>query len=192
MTPGDKPIPAMPSIKLNAERPSREGWVFHHVTRTAARWAMEDTITFTLPNQTEEHPVLHVQSLREAISEAYHINWNRYSAAKNKDHKDNNIHLYTYYVCIFIFIYIYKYMFIYIYRYKYISSHIIVARHQTGSGHSFSIAREGGGKTQSHIHIYIYIHTGHLLSPLASGHSELQGHGTHDAAQAVRGLQRGG
>jgi len=36
---------------------------------------MEDTIAFALPNHTEETPVLHVESLREAISEAYHLNW---------------------------------------------------------------------------------------------------------------------
>ena len=56
---------------------------------TAER-AMEDTITFALPNHTEETPALHFESLREAISEAYHINWTRYSAAKNKNQKDKD------------------------------------------------------------------------------------------------------
>ena len=49
---------------------------------------MENTITFTLPNHTKENPVLHIESLREAISETYHLNWNQYSVAKNKDQKD--------------------------------------------------------------------------------------------------------
>jgi len=47
---------------------------------------MEDTITFTLPNHTEENPVLQ----REDISETYHLNWNQYSVAKNKDQKDQD------------------------------------------------------------------------------------------------------
>ena len=51
---------------------------------------MEDTIAFALPNHTEETPVLHVESLREAISEAYHVNWQQYSIAKNKDQKDKD------------------------------------------------------------------------------------------------------
>jgi len=88
----DKPTPQHVSQKLAAERPSgeREGWVFHHVARTAPRWAMTDKITFTLPGHTEEKPVLHIESMREAISEAYHKNWYRYSAAKNKDQKDKD------------------------------------------------------------------------------------------------------
>jgi len=51
---------------------------------------MEDRITFTLPSHTEENPVLYVESLHEAISETYHVNWIRYSAAKLKDLKDKN------------------------------------------------------------------------------------------------------
>jgi len=88
----DKPSPQLVSQKLAAERPSgkREGWVFHHVARTEPRWAMTDKITFTLPGHTEENPVLHIESLREAISEAYHKNWMRYSAAKNKDKQDKD------------------------------------------------------------------------------------------------------
>jgi len=41
MAPGDKPTPATVSKNVSAARPSREGWVFQHVTRTAERWAME-------------------------------------------------------------------------------------------------------------------------------------------------------
>jgi len=51
---------------------------------------MPHNITFTLPGHTEENPVLYKHSLREAISAAYHNNWNRYSVAKNKDQKDKD------------------------------------------------------------------------------------------------------
>jgi len=46
--------------------------------------------SLALPNHTEETPVLHFDALREAISEAYHLNWTRYSATKNKDQKDKD------------------------------------------------------------------------------------------------------
>jgi len=92
MTKEDKPNQEFISRKLAAERPSgeREGWVFHHVAQTTRRWAMTDKITFTLPGHTEENPVLHVESLREAISEAYHRNWAQYLAAMIKDQKDKD------------------------------------------------------------------------------------------------------
>jgi len=51
---------------------------------------MTDKITLTLPGHTEENPVLHIESLREAISEAYHNIWYRYSAAMKKDQKDKD------------------------------------------------------------------------------------------------------
>jgi len=51
---------------------------------------MEDNITFTLPDHTEENPVTHVESMRTAISEAYHANWRRHSAAQKKDKKDDD------------------------------------------------------------------------------------------------------
>jgi len=86
----DKPLNQKESATLAAARPSRKGWVFYHVTRTTERWVMQDRIAFTLPGHTEENPVLYVESLREAISEAYHVNWVRYSAAKLKDRKDKN------------------------------------------------------------------------------------------------------
>jgi len=90
MTQGDKPFTANEAQKLATKRPSgeREGWGFHHVVRTTPGWAMVDEITFTLPGHTEETPMLYKQTLREAISEAYHANWNRYSRSRNKDQKD--------------------------------------------------------------------------------------------------------
>jgi len=51
---------------------------------------MKDKITFTLPNHTKETPVLYVESLRDAISEVYHITWNRHSSLKRKDKKDKD------------------------------------------------------------------------------------------------------
>jgi len=79
----DKPHPVSKNdVSKNAStgRPSREGWVFHGVIRTTKRWTMMDKITFTLPNHTKETPVLYVN----AISEAYHLNWNRHSDRKRR------------------------------------------------------------------------------------------------------------
>jgi len=77
----DKPTPQPAS--QTAQRPpgEREGWVFHHVALSVPRWAMTDQITFILPGHTEANPMLHVESLRQAISEAYHEKWMRYSDA---------------------------------------------------------------------------------------------------------------
>jgi len=35
---------------------------------------MQGNITFALPGHTEGTPVLHVESMRKAISETYHVN----------------------------------------------------------------------------------------------------------------------
>ena len=92
MNTADKPTSKPVSTKLAAARPSdeRKGWVFHHIALTASRWAMTDEITSTLPGHTKENPSTHVESLREAISEAYHLNWARHCAARNKDQKDKD------------------------------------------------------------------------------------------------------
>ena len=45
---------------------------------------------FYLPGHTKENPLTRVESLREAISEAYHLNWTRHSDARNKDQKDKD------------------------------------------------------------------------------------------------------
>jgi len=52
----------------------RKGWVFHHITMTLSRWTMKDQITYMLPGSTKENPLTHVESLQEAMSEAYRIN----------------------------------------------------------------------------------------------------------------------
>jgi hypothetical protein len=51
---------------------------------------MTDLITHTLPGSTTENPLTHVESLQEAISEAYRVNWTRHSKAQNKDQKDKD------------------------------------------------------------------------------------------------------
>jgi len=67
----------------------RKGWVFHHITMTAARWTMTQ-ITYMLPGSTTENPLMHVESLQEAISEAYSANYARFSRTRNKDQKDKD------------------------------------------------------------------------------------------------------
>ena len=88
----DKPTLVTATQKLGAARlqGERKGWAFDHIALTASRWAMTDKITFTLPCHTKENPLTHVASLREAISEAYHLNWMRHSAARNKVQKDKD------------------------------------------------------------------------------------------------------
>jgi len=92
MNAADKPAPGLIAQQWASERPAdeRKGWVFHHITMTASRWTMTDQITYTLPGSTKENPLTHVESLREAISEAYRLNWTRHSKAQNKDQKDKD------------------------------------------------------------------------------------------------------
>jgi len=92
MNKADKPAIGPITPKLASAQPVDElkGWVFHHVVITASRWTMTDKIAYTLPGSTKENPLTHVKSLREAISEAYHLNWTRHSAARNKDQKDQD------------------------------------------------------------------------------------------------------
>ena len=68
----------------------RKGWVFHHITMTAARWTMTDQITYILPGSTTEIPLMHVESLQEAISEAYLVNYTRFSMVRKKDQEDKD------------------------------------------------------------------------------------------------------
>jgi len=84
-----KPLGAKKSSRQAIERCSREGWVFHHATQSGSTWTLEDNITFTLPGHTEENPVWYVESMREAISEAYHIMWRRHYQKELKDQKDD-------------------------------------------------------------------------------------------------------
>ena len=92
MNAADKPAPGPIAQQWASARlvDERNGWVFHHITMTAPRWTMTDQITYTLPGSTKENPLTHVQSLREAISEAYRLNWTRHSKAQNKDQKDKD------------------------------------------------------------------------------------------------------
>ena len=51
---------------------------------------MTDQITYMLPGSTTENPLMHVESLQEAISEAYAINYTRFSRVRTKDQKDKD------------------------------------------------------------------------------------------------------
>jgi len=77
-------------FRCSRERCSRAGWEFLHATHSGSKWTLEDNITFALPGHTEENPVLHVESMRKAISETYHLLWRRYSAAELADKKDDD------------------------------------------------------------------------------------------------------
>jgi len=92
MNAANKPTPG-PIAQQRATARSddeRKGWVFHHITMTASRWTLTDQVTYTLPGSTQENPLTHVESSREAISEAYRRNWKRHSKARNKDQKDKD------------------------------------------------------------------------------------------------------
>jgi len=115
MNKADKPTTAGETQKLATKRPSgeREGWVFHHVAlmifhhvarysiigfascspdRTEVRNDTQDHFHLARPHRTsEENPMLHIESLREAISEAYHAKWSQYSTARNQDQKDKDV-----------------------------------------------------------------------------------------------------
>ena len=54
-------------------RGSRAGWGFHHASRTGPTWTLDDKITFTLPEYTKTNPKIHVETMRTAISETYHL-----------------------------------------------------------------------------------------------------------------------
>jgi len=88
----DKPVLAKVAERWTKERivDERKGWVFHHITMTAARWTMTDQITYMLPGSTTENPLMHVESLQEAISEEYPVNYTRFKRARNKDQKDKD------------------------------------------------------------------------------------------------------
>ena len=88
----EKPLSERVSIFLAKERCSRAGWEFLHATHSGSKWTLEDNITFTLPGHrdTEENPVLHVESMRKAISETYHILWRRHYIVELADKKDDD------------------------------------------------------------------------------------------------------
>ena len=92
MIEADRPVSATVWKQWTKERnrDERKGWVFHHITMTASRWTMTDQITYLLPGSTKEHPLMHVESLQEAISEAYGVNYGRFSRARNRDQKDKD------------------------------------------------------------------------------------------------------
>jgi len=92
MKDADKPVAARVSKKWTTERidDERKEWEFHHITMTEARWKMTDQITYLLPGSTTENPLMHVESLQQAISEAYSANYTRFLRARKKDQKDTD------------------------------------------------------------------------------------------------------
>jgi len=85
-----KPLAEKVSKRLATARCSRAGWEFHHATHSGSTWTLEDNITFTMPGHTEENPVWHVESMREAISETYHILWQRHYRTELAGKKDDD------------------------------------------------------------------------------------------------------
>ena len=73
----DKPLNYPVNAKLARNRISgeRDGWALHHAAVTKPRWSMTDKITYRLPSHTEEDPAEYTETVRDAISEAYHHNW---------------------------------------------------------------------------------------------------------------------
>ena len=86
----DKPSPFTETVQLAKKRSSgeRDGWVFDHADVTGPRWSMTDNITYRLPWHTEEDPALHTETVRAAISEAYHVNWSLLSKLVRADKQD--------------------------------------------------------------------------------------------------------
>ena len=68
-----KPLAQRVSKQVATAQCSRAGWEFHHATRSGPTWTLEDNITFTMPGHSAENPAWYVESMREAISETYHI-----------------------------------------------------------------------------------------------------------------------
>ena len=86
----EKPLAEKVSKRMATARCWRAGWEFHHPTNSGSTWTLEDNITFTMPGHSEENPVWHVESMREAISETYHILWNRHQYAERANQRDED------------------------------------------------------------------------------------------------------
>jgi len=86
----EKPLAEQKSKRMATARCSRAGWEFHHATHSGSTWTLEDNITFTMPGHSEENPVWHVESMRDAISETYHILWQRHYRTELARKKDDD------------------------------------------------------------------------------------------------------
>ena len=86
----EKPLAEKVSKRMATARCWRAGWEFHHATNSGSTWTLEDNITFTMPGHSDENPVWHVESMREAISETYHILWSRHLDAERSRKKDKD------------------------------------------------------------------------------------------------------
>jgi len=92
MLPQDKPFIFSVAQQMAKSRSTgeRDGWVFHHADVTVPRWSMTDKITYRLPDHTEENPSEREETLRDAISQAYHRNWERHLRMVKDDRKDKD------------------------------------------------------------------------------------------------------
>jgi len=86
----EKPLADKVSKRVAAAQCSRAGWEFHHATHSGSTWTLEDNITFTMPGHSAENPVWHVESMREAISETYHVLWSRHRDAERVKQRDED------------------------------------------------------------------------------------------------------
>ena len=88
----DKPLSFPVTEQLAKKRTSgeRDGWLFLHAAVTKPRWSMTDKITYRLPDHTEEDPNLPTETVRDAISEAYHKNWTKHAQLVRLDKKDKD------------------------------------------------------------------------------------------------------
>ena len=86
----DRPFPVAATKQLAKERLSgaRDGWKFDHVDSSGPRWSMTDKITYRLPNHTTEVPDVAEESLKAAISAAYHLSYTLHRRLMNKTKKD--------------------------------------------------------------------------------------------------------
>jgi len=73
----DKPLsyPENQTVETARISGERDGWEFVPADVTKPRWSMTDIITYRMPGHTEADPDVRTETLREAISEAYHANW---------------------------------------------------------------------------------------------------------------------
>jgi len=90
MLPLDRPFSAGVTQQLAKERSSgaRDGWKLEHVDSSGPRWSMTDKITYRLPNHTTEVPDVAEESLKDAISAAYHLSYTLHRRLMNKTKKD--------------------------------------------------------------------------------------------------------
>jgi len=73
-------------------RGSCAGWEFHHASHAGSMWTLDDNIIYLAQTHRRNlNPKWHVETMRAAISETYHIMWKRHHLMKRKDKKDEDV-----------------------------------------------------------------------------------------------------